>query len=205
MTRPGADGLVRSAIWLGAAAVVVAPVAVALASPLQASRDAMWIVGGMAGVLALALLFLQPLLIGGILPGLDGPSPRRWHRWIGSAVAGLVLLHVGGLYLTSPEDITDALLLVSPTPFAVYGVIGLGAVILTAGLAAFRRGLGPRLWRIAHLALAATIVVASVVHAILIDGVMGEMSKLVLSVFALVAAGAVLVKAMLGRRLAASR
>jgi predicted ferric reductase len=205
MTRQGAKPLVRTALWLVVAAVALVPLGVAAASPLQASRDALWVAGGMAGVVALALLFVQPLLISGVLPWMQGLAQRRWHRWIGTAITGLVVLHVGGLYLTSPEDITDALLLVSPTPFAVYGVIGFWAVILTACLAAFRRRLRPRLWQAVHSVLAAAIVVGSVVHAVLIEGVMGDMSKLVLSVFSVAAAGAVLLKVALGRRLAAGR
>ncbi|BDA84205.1 hypothetical protein Sa4125_17470 [Aureimonas sp. SA4125] len=183
------------------AGVAVVPLAVALASPLQASRDALWIIGGMAGVVALVLLLLQPLLISGLLPLGHALAQRRWHRWVGAAITGLVVLHVGGLYLTSPEDIVDALLLASPTPFAVYGVIGLWAVILTACLAAFRRKLRPRLWQAAHSVLAVAIVIGSVVHAVLIDGVMGQTSKQVLCVFIVVAAGAILSKAVLGRRI----
>jgi hypothetical protein len=205
MTLRAAEPLVRATLWLVVAAVALVPLGVAVASPLQASRDALWITGGLAGVLALVLLFLQPLLIGGLLPLVRGLAQRRWHRWIGLAITGLVVLHVAGLYLTSPEDIVDALLLVSPTPFAVYGVIGFWAVIVTACLAAFRRRLRPRLWQVVHSVLAATIVVASVVHAVLIEGVMGDMSKLVLSVFTLAAGGAVLLKTVLGRRLATGR
>lgn len=202
MTQREAEPLVRAVFWLVVAAVAAVPLGVAVASPLQASRDALWIAGGMAGVLALVLLFLQPLLIGASLPAMHNLVQRRWHRWIGVAITALVVLHVGGLYLTSPEDIVDALLLVSPTPFAVYGVVGFWAVILTACLAVFRRRLRPRVWQVAHAALAAVIVVGSVVHAVLIDGVMGEVSKLVLSVFTLGVAGAVLGKAVLGHRLA---
>ena len=176
--------------WIFASAIAVVPLGVAAASPLQASRDLMWIVGGMAGVAGLSLLFFQPVLITGLSPS---SQARRWHRWIGLAVLLLVLLHVLGLYLTSPEDITDALLLVSPTPFAVYGVMGLISVLLTACLAAFRKRLSRRTWQIAHMFLAAIIVVGSIVHALLIEGVMGDTSKLILCVFlALATIGALL-------------
>ena len=181
-------------------AIAVVPVVVAAASPLQASRDAVWILGGMAGVVALALLFLQPILMSGLLPQLRAATRRRWHRLVGSAVVVLVLAHVLGLYLTSPEDITDALLLVSPTPFAVYGVMGLVAVLLTGCLAAFRKRLSLRVWRIGHLALAAVIAVGSIVHAVLIEGVMGELSKLALCLAVGVATAAVILKTMAGAR-----
>lgn len=182
------------------AAVAIAPLAVAAASPLQASRDVMWVVGGMAGVVALSLLFLQPVLITGALSSLRSSQERRWHRWIGTAVVLLVLLHVLGLYFTSPEDITDALLLVSPTPFAVYGVLGLVGVILTACLAAFRSYLTRKTWQGVHTFLAVLIVVGSVVHALLIEGVMGETSKLVLCVFLMIATAAATLKTVVGLR-----
>lgn len=186
--------------WFAVLAIAVVPVAIAAASPLQASRDGLWVIGGMAGVVALALLFLQPVLIGGFLPLLRPARQRRWHRITGSVVAFLVFLHVLGLYLTSPEDITDALLLVSPTPFAVYGVMGLVGIVLTVCLAAARRHLGPASWRGAHLFLAAVIVVGSVVHAVQIDGVMGNLSKLVLCGFVSAATLAVILKATLVSR-----
>ncbi|WP_210168274.1 ferric reductase-like transmembrane domain-containing protein [Aureimonas sp. Leaf454] len=154
----------------------------AAASPLQGSRDVVWVVGGMAGVVALSLLFLQPILITGFLSPRRLTQERRWHRWIGSAIVVLVLLHVVGLYVTSPEDIMDALLLVSPTPFAVYGVMGLAGVVLTAGLAIVRRSLPLWIWQSVHTVLAGVIVAGSIVHALLIEGVMEETSKLLLCV-----------------------
>jgi predicted ferric reductase len=172
--------------WLLIASVAIVPLGIAAASPLLASRDAMWIVGGMAGVVALALLFLQPVLISGFLPSRE----RRWHRWIGTVVVLLVLLHVAGLYVTSPEDIADALLLVSPTPFAVHGVMALVGIILAACLACFRTRLSRGIWQIVHTMLAVIVVIGSIVHAILIEGVMGETSKLVLCIFLSIATAA---------------
>ena len=205
MIRPAADALTRPVVRLVVAAVVLVPILIAAASPLQASRDAMWIVGGMAGVVALALLSLQPMLIGRFLPLSNRLRERSWHRWIGAAIVASVMLHVGGLYVTSPEDITDALLLVSPTPFALYGVIGLAGVILTAGLAVLRKRLPYRFWQIAHQVLAVIIVIGSVVHALLIEGVMGETSKLVLCIFLAIATAAAIWKSAFGFRLGARR
>jgi predicted ferric reductase len=176
-------------VWLVLAACVLVPVGLAAASPLQASREALWIFGGMAGVVALALLLVQPMLAAGLLPGTSIPTGRRWHRWIGAAIIAAVVLHVGGLYLYSPDDISDALLLVSPTPFAVYGVIGLAGVILTALLVAVRSRSGMRYvtWRIVHNAVSLVVVVSSVVHAILIEGAMGFVSKAILCVLVVAA------------------
>jgi predicted ferric reductase len=111
----------------------------------------------------------------------------RWHRWGGMAIIAMVVLHVGALYAYSPEDVMDALLLVAPTPFSLYGVIGLWCVILTGVLAAARRRLrfGHRRWRIAHSVLAVAIVSATAVHAVLIEGAMEEISKLAICLAAL--------------------
>lgn len=169
-------------IWTVLACAVIAPLVVAAGSPFLASRDLVYILAGMAGIVALCLLLVQPLLAAGYLPGLRAFEARRWHRWIGSGLAIAVALHVGGLYLTSPADALDALLLVSPTPFSVYGVIGLWSVVLTVILVAARPrlGLGVTWWRIVHNGLAAIVVVSSVVHTLMIEGTMGWLSKLIL-------------------------
>ncbi len=182
MSLPASRRMRAVSAWLALAACVLVPVGLAAASPLQASREALWIFGGMAGVVALALLLVQPILAAGLLPGPSIPTTRRWHRWIGAAIVAAVLLHVGGLYLYSPDDISDALLLVSPTPFAVYGVIGLCGVVLTALLVALRARSGMRYvaWRIAHNGVSLVVVVSSVVHAVLIEGAMGFVSKAIL-------------------------
>jgi predicted ferric reductase len=171
-------------VWFLLAACILIPVGIAAANPLQANRDALWIVGGMTGIVALALLLAQPLLAAGYLPGPSLTAGRRWHRWLGTMIVLTVGLHIGGLYLSSPEDITDALLLVAPTPFSVYGVIGLCGVVLTAILVAVRSRTGLRYasWRILHNAIALVVVVSSIVHALLIEGAMGSVSKLVLCV-----------------------
>lgn len=172
----------RILVWAVVALCVVIPLGMAAANPLQASREAIWIVGGMAGVVALGLLLLQPVLAGDLLPDLPRRTARRWHRWIGLAIVAAILVHVGGLYLYSPSDITDALLLVAPTLFAVYGVIGLWGAVLTFALVALRSrtGLSHAVWRIVHTTLAAVVVGASIAHAVLIEGAMESISKAIL-------------------------
>jgi predicted ferric reductase len=61
------------------------------------------------------------------------------------------------------------------------------AIFAVAILAAFRRRLGLRTWRIVHVSLAAVIVVASVVHGMLIEGTMEAMSKAALCLLVVVA------------------
>ena len=99
-----------------------------------------------------------------------------------------VVIHVGGLWITSPPDMIDALLFVSPTPFSPFGVIAMWAIFAVAVLASLRRRLGLRTWRIAHMSLAVIIVAGSVVHSILIEGTMETMSKAAICVLVLAAA-----------------
>ncbi|MBX2855794.1 MAG: ferric reductase-like transmembrane domain-containing protein [Rhodobacteraceae bacterium] len=177
-------------IWAALLAVLVAPIAAAAASPLLAWRDPIYIVAGFSGVIALALMLVQPLLIGGYLPGLSLREGRRAHRWIGGALVLSVVLHVAGLWITSPPDVIDALLFMSPTPFSVWGVIAMWAVFVVAILAALRRRLGfkPRTWRATHSFFSVVIVGGTVVHAILIQGAMEVVSKAVLCAMVLAAA-----------------
>jgi MFS family permease len=181
-------------IWAALAAAVLVPIALAGTSELLAYRGAVYIIAGFAGIVALGLVLVQPLLIGGYLPGLAGYRGRRAHYWIGGALVAAVVIHVGGLWITSPPDMIDALLFVSPTPFSPFGVIAMWAIFAVAILAALRRRLGmrPRTWRITHLSFAAVIVVCAVVHGLLIEGTMQTMSKMALSALVLAAAAKVI-------------
>ena len=176
-------------IWVALAAAVGVPIAAAAASPLLAWRDWVYILAGFAGIVALGLMLFQPLLIGGYLPGLRGRIGRRVHHWIGGTLVAAMVIHVGGLWITSPPDMIDALLFSSPTPFSPWGVIAMWAIFAVALLAALRRRLGlrPRTWSIAHMLLAIVIVVGSVVHAVLVEGAMETVSKAALCVLLLAA------------------
>ena len=66
------------------------------------------------------------------------------------------------------------------------------AVFATALLAALRRSQRPRVWRLCHTILGVVIVVATVVHAILIEGTMDPVSKAVLCVLVLAATAKVM-------------
>jgi predicted ferric reductase len=187
MARNRAEGRGRLGVWLIVAAIAAVPVIAAALSPLQRGREFLWITGGMAGVVALSLLFVQPLFTATAPVLTAAGAGIRWHRWGGVAIIAMVALHVGALYAYSPEDVMDALLLVAPTPFSLYGVISLWCVILTGALAAARRKLrlGHRRWRIAHSVLAVAIVSSAAVHAVLIEGAMEEISKLAICLAAL--------------------
>lgn len=169
-------------IWTVVASSIAGALAIAATSPLLAWRGPIYIVAGFAGVVALALVLLQPLLVAGSLPGLPAARGRQMHHWVGAALVAAIIIHVSGLWLTSPPDVVDALLFDSPTPFSVWGVVAMWAAFAAALLAALRRPmrLRPRLWRLGHTVLVVVVVLGGVVHALLIDGTMGNVSKLVL-------------------------
>ena len=73
-------------IWTALTAAVAVPIAAAAASPLLAWRDPVYIAAGFAGIVGLALLLVQPLLIGGYLPG--PPAAGRGACIPGSEDAG---------------------------------------------------------------------------------------------------------------------
>jgi len=166
-------------IWAALAAAICVPIAAAAASPLLAWRDPLYILAGFSGIVALGLVLVQPLLISGYLPGLSAYRGRRTHYWIGGALAVAVLVHVAGLWITSPPDMIDALLFTSPTPFSPFGVTAMWAIFTVALLAALRRRLGlrARTWRIVHVPLAVVIVAGSVIHCMLVEGTMETVSK----------------------------
>ena len=182
MTRKGA-----ALIWALVTVVIAVPVWFALTSPLLQWREPVYIIAAFAGVVGMAFLLLQPLLVGGFLPGLGAPRGRHMHRVVGGALVLAVFVHVAGLWITSPPDVVDALLFRSPTPFSVWGVIAMWAIFLAALLAIWRRQIGLRKWRLAHTGLALVIVVGTVVHALLIEGTMEPVSKAVFAGLILVA------------------
>ena len=176
-------------IWAALAAAICVPIAAAAMSPLLAWRDPVYILAGFAGIIALGVMLVQPVLIGGYLPGLSARIGRRVHLWTGATLVVAVVIHVGGLWITSPPDMIDALTFTSPTPFSPFGVIAMWAIFAVALLAALRRRLGlrPRTFRVAHMLLAIVIVAGSVVHGMLIEGSMQTVSKAALCALVLAA------------------
>jgi predicted ferric reductase len=189
-------------IWAALVAAVGVPIALAATSDLLPYRGPVYILAGFAGIIALGLVLVQPLLIAGYLPGLSAYRARRVHHWIGGALVTAIVIHVAGLWITSPPDMIDALTFTSPTPFSPFGVIAMWAIFAVALLAMFRLRLGLRTWRIVHMSLAAVIVVGGVAHAMLIEGTMETISKAALCV--LVLAAAIKVMAGVVRRMRAA-
>jgi len=190
MSRAHAGRAHAALIWAVLVIAIGVPIVLAANSPQLAWRSPVYIAAGFAGVIAMGLLLMQPLLASGVLPGFPSVHGRRVHRMVGSVLVLAIVVHVGALWMTSPPDVIDALVFDSPTPFSAWGVVAMWAVFASALLAALRRRLRlrPRTWRIGHTALAVIIVVGSVVHAMLIEGTMETISKAVLCGFVLIAA-----------------
>ena len=80
-------------IWGALGLAIFAPIALAAASPQLAWRGPVYIAAGFAGIAGLGLLLVQPLLVGGWLPGFRGAGGRR-HAASGTRGRG----HRGGAH-----------------------------------------------------------------------------------------------------------
>ncbi|MGY8636545.1 ferric reductase [Bradyrhizobium sp. 14AA] len=189
-------------IWVALALVIGVPIAAAATSEQLAWRAPVYILAGFAGIIALGLVLVQPLLVGGYLPGFPAYRGRRAHHWIGGTLVAAIVIHVAGLWITSPPDMIDALTFSSPTPFSPFGVTAMWAIFAVALLAALRRRLGLRLrtWRIVHIPLAIVIVAGSVAHCLLIEGTMETISKAVLCAAVLAVTAKVMIDLKIGRK-----
>ncbi|WP_439371470.1 ferric reductase-like transmembrane domain-containing protein [Bradyrhizobium sp. PMVTL-01] len=194
-------------IWATLALVIGVPIVLAAASEQLAWRGPVYILAGFAGIVALGLVLVQPLLIGGYLPGLSAYRGRRAHHWIGGALALAIVIHVAGLWITSPPDMIDALSYTSPTPFSPFGVTAMWAIFIVALLALLRRRLGlrPRTWRFLHMPLAVVIVAGTVAHCLLIEGTMETISKAALCALVLAATTKVMIDLQVWRKRRALR
>jgi len=165
------------------------PIGAALLSPLLAWRDPIYIAAGLAGVVALSLLLIQPLLAANALPMISVRTARRLHRWVGCVLLVCLTIHVVGLWITSPPDVIDALTFNSPTPFSVWGVIAMWALLAAALLAMLRAHFRTRqrVWKTLHKTLAAIVVLSTAMHAMKIDGTMEIVSKSVICGLVLIA------------------
>ncbi|WP_209505691.1 MULTISPECIES: ferric reductase-like transmembrane domain-containing protein [unclassified Ruegeria] len=172
----------RIAIWAALIAALLVPIVAAAFSPYLAWREPIYIVAGFAGIIGMCLLLLQPLLAGRWLLGLSPVNSRHWHRRCGLALVASIMIHVTGLWITSPPDVVDALLFVSATPFSTWGVIAMWAGFAAAAMGIFRQRLNLRfrVWRLGHAGLAMVTILGSVIHALLIEGTMETMTKVAL-------------------------
>lgn len=181
-------------IWTGVLIAIGVPLVAAGFSPLLQWRQPIYIIAGFAGIAGLGLMLVQPLLAAGVLPGLERFRGRRAHRVLGAGLIAAVLLHVAGLWIFSPPDVVDALLLRSPTPFSVWGVLAMWALFAAALLAVFRTRLRLRVWRLSHSALVTLAVAGTVLHTLLIQGTMEPLTKALLCAVVLMVLAAVLIR-----------
>lgn len=174
--------------WFALSIAIFVPIVLAANSELLQWRQPIYILAGFAGIVAMALLLVQPLLVGGYMPGFHVRRARLIHRMTGLLLVIAVVMHVGALWVTSPPDVIDALLFVSPTPFSDFGVIAMWAVFGAALLALVRKRahLSPKVWRVGHTLFVVIAVLGSVAHAMLIEGTMEFISKTALCVLVLV-------------------
>lgn len=161
------------------------PLALAAFSPLLQWRDPVYITASFAGIFAMALMLVQPLLAMGQFPVYTPRKGRQIHRIAGVLLLTAVIWHVAGLWLTSPPDVVDALLLRSPTPFSIWGVLAMWALFIATGAVLIRKRLGLRAWRRGHTTLTLLAVVGTGLHVWLIEGTMDPVSKSLLPVCAL--------------------
>ena len=170
-------------VWGVLVAVFFVPLYAASQSPQLEWRQPVYQIAGFAGVIGFTLMFVQPLLAGVSLPGLSPTRSRALHRILGLVIVAMVVVHVGALWVTSPPDVLDALLFVSPTPFSVWGVLAMWALFAAALLAFLRRRLPLRLWRFGHTGMVCIVVGGTILHVLLIEGTMEITSKIALCVF----------------------
>ena len=183
-------------IWTALAVALLGPILAAATSPLLQWRDPIYITGGFAGILALSLIALQPLLAGQVLPGLSRPRARQIHLWVGRTLVAVVVLHVGGLWITSPPDVIDALTFTSATPFSVWGVLAMWFLFIAAVLVVLRNRLGltPKTFKVLHKTLVTLIVLGTILHVIPIDGAMEPVTKSVILIVLAAALGNALIR-----------
>src|SRR5258707_5850792 len=103
-------------IWALLAAAVFVPIAAAAASPLLEWRGPVYILAGFAGMVALGLMLVQPLLIGGYLPGLPAYRGPRAHHLIGGALVVAARVFARGPWRPQAPATNDRPRVCSPTP-----------------------------------------------------------------------------------------
>ena len=165
----------RRTLVLGAAAVAVAalPVALALTDRHLAAASPALVVSTTAGALAVSALAIQPLLARG----------RRIarHQILGCVALCLVLVHVAALFVEAPDDAWFAMSPDGPTrarmaliaTIALFGVVALGALRT-------RLPLSGATWRVLHAYLAVVVIALGIGHAVLTDGALDDAGTTVL-------------------------
>jgi predicted ferric reductase len=171
---------VRRLLPAGVVALLALPLAVALTDAHLDGQSAALVISTAAAALAVSALAIQPLLA--------GTGRLRWHRRLGAVALALVLLHLGALYLESPEDTLFALSLDGPTRGRM-AALATAALIAVVGLGVLRARLpmAGATWRILHGFLAALVIFLGFGHAVLTDGALDGFGTTLLLAFGAVA------------------
>src|SRR4051794_41969917 len=127
-------------IWAALVAAIGVPIALAMTSDLIAWRGTVYILAGFAGIFALGLLLVQPLLIAGYLPGLSAYRARRAHHWTGGVLVTAVGVPLGGVWVAKPPGMLGAPALTPPTPVFPLRVVALWGGLRVGPLAAVPPG-----------------------------------------------------------------
>ena len=163
----------RAAVLAAVIAVAAVPAALALTDRHLAGASVALVVSTTAGALAVSALALQPLLAAG----------RRIarHRLLGAVAFALVLLHVGALFVESPDDAWFAMSPDGPTRarMALIATIALAGAV-TLGVLRNRLPLGAGTWRGLHAYLAVVVLALGIGHAVLTDGALDDLGTAVL-------------------------
>ncbi len=160
--------------------VLALPLAVALTDAHLAGQPAALVISTAAAALAVSALALQPLLA--------GTGKLRWHRVLGGVALGLVLVHLGGLFIVGAEDTLFALSLDGPTRGRM-ATLATAALIAVVALGVLRRKLplDGATWRILHGFLAGMVILLGFGHAVLTDGALDGLGTVLLLSFGAVA------------------
>ena len=184
----------RLAVGLSLATPAAVLTALAVTDRHLAAGPTALVVSTVTGALAVGVLTVPPLLV---LRARTHRLVRRrpglaWHRALGLLALGLVLAHVGALYLLSPEDTRFALSPDGPTRgrMALLATVALLVVVLL-GLLRERLPMARTTWRILHAFFATLVLALGLGHAVVTDGALDGAGTVVLLGMAAVAVAGV--------------
>lgn len=176
----------RGVVLGGVAAVAGVPFSIALGDAHLSDAPALMVLSTATAAMSVGAMAVQPWL--------TALRPRvtrlREHGVLGLVVVGLVLVHIGALLVSEPDDALFAMSWNGPTR-ARMALLATVLLLATAGLGVMRRRL--RLdavtWRVLHASLAALSIALGVGHAVLTDGALDEEGTVVLLTLGIVGVG----------------
>jgi predicted ferric reductase len=156
----------RAAWGAGFGAVLVGPVALRLGSaPTVPLWSQLAVVTGLLAFSTLAVAAVLPCRVRSLTSAFGIEAVLGMHRWLGTATAALVLVHLACVVAADPANVAllDPASAGPAARAAVGAAVGLGAVVALAVLRSRLRG-SYETWRWVHLALAVAVLGLSVLH-----------------------------------------